>query len=240
MKQLYRHKKRGTTYELVGIARAQCANDFRPLCDDDRVAVYRGTNGKLWVRFEDEFHDGRFENITPVRRWWPSEYLDEVMPQGAFTRDRWLLGRSPAGWVLAPPDRADAHAYGCRIVADGEVVDFSWVEPRGIATITIFSDGTWRGSVPDDFTHCWEKDEIGTPGESVDEAVENILLFDPLAPGDEVDVDLYFCKWGDATFRLVVENQEAKFVPEDAAAYAAVSAEHTAHLAALLTNTEER
>ncbi|MDF2621438.1 MAG: hypothetical protein K0S00_4097 [Xanthobacteraceae bacterium] len=226
MRELHRHKKRGSTYELLGIAEAQVskttdnvfqADAFRPLREGDRLAVYRTEDGiRLWVRFEDEFRDGRFENVTPARKWWPGDYADEMMPGGSFTPDRWILGKSPAGWVLAPEDRDQAADLGCRLATEGEVVNFIWVEPRGMATITIFADGTWRGSVPDDFTHCWEDGEIEQSGDSVDEVVRYILDADPLGPGDEVDVDLSFCKWGDADFRLVVEDGRAKFVAVEA------------------------
>jgi hypothetical protein len=57
----WRHKKRGSTYELVGEAQVQ-APDSAPLTDYELVAVYRGDDGKLWVRRVSEFHD-RFEPI---------------------------------------------------------------------------------------------------------------------------------------------------------------------------------
>lgn len=66
---IYRHKKRGTTYEIVGEAEAQVSTGAhvwgiveRPLRDGDQLTVYRCIEtGKLWARFPDEFHDGRFE-----------------------------------------------------------------------------------------------------------------------------------------------------------------------------------
>lgn len=230
MHELHRHKKRGTTYELLGIAEAQVSTPtvmpvaeggqpLRPLREGDKLAVYRAEDGiQLWVRFEDEFRDGRFENVTPARKWWPDNYADEIMPEGLFAPDDWIVGRVPAmaGAVLAPRERDEAHDYGCVIVAEDEVVSFMWVEPRGATTITIFADGTWRGSVPDDFTHCWEDGEIEQSGDTVDEVVRNILNLDPLGKGDEVDVDLRFCKWGDADFRLAVEDGRAKFVAVEA------------------------
>lgn len=58
----YRHKKRGTTYVLLGYAEVQADE---PLVEGDIVAVYRAdSDGKLWVRRRDKFEDGRFENIT--------------------------------------------------------------------------------------------------------------------------------------------------------------------------------
>ena len=69
-----RHKKRGTTYTVLGFARAQVSKasplggsfpaTARLLCDDDALIVYHGEDGQLWVRFPDEFNDGRFEELS--------------------------------------------------------------------------------------------------------------------------------------------------------------------------------
>lgn len=76
---LYRHKKRGTTYELLGFAKMQSENwmDKPPYphgwygpdpekVDMQEVAVYVSTNEpkEMWVRPRDEFEDGRFEIIS--------------------------------------------------------------------------------------------------------------------------------------------------------------------------------
>lgn len=228
MRELHRHKKRGTTYELLGIAEAQVskttenvfqADAYRPLREGDRLAVYRAEDGlRLWVRFEDEFRDGRFENVTPARKWWPDEYMDEVLPAGTFSPDDWIIGSAPGGWVIGPRDRDDALSYGLHTLQEGETFGFSWMEPRGTCTITIKADGTWSGTEPSDYTWCWEDGDSENCGESVDELVRITLDADPLKPGDEVDIDLRFCKWGDAVFRLVVEDRQAKFVPVEAEA----------------------
>ena len=54
----YRHKKRGTVYEVIGEAELQTNTDN--LVDGSQMMVYRGEDGKLWCRHYDEFHDGRF------------------------------------------------------------------------------------------------------------------------------------------------------------------------------------
>lgn len=63
MGELYKHKKRGGSCVIVGEAEVQAAE---PLTDYEVVVVYRGLDGKLWVRRRSEFFDGRFEKITPV------------------------------------------------------------------------------------------------------------------------------------------------------------------------------
>lgn len=55
----WRHKKRGTVYEEIGRAELQMSQDM--LVDGSSMVVYRGDDGKLWVRWEEEFEDGRFE-----------------------------------------------------------------------------------------------------------------------------------------------------------------------------------
>lgn len=64
-----RHVKSGGIYEVLGEAQAQVVptvhvfvrDAHRPLHDYDSLTVYRCGDGKLWVRFTDEFRDGRFE-----------------------------------------------------------------------------------------------------------------------------------------------------------------------------------
>lgn len=58
---LYRHKKRGSTYDIIAVCRAQVSGD--PLRDDDRVVVYRNSENMIFVRGFNEFMDGRFEWI---------------------------------------------------------------------------------------------------------------------------------------------------------------------------------
>lgn len=58
----WKHKKRGTTYDLYGIGTLQTD---KPLSDNHTVVVYVSrTDGKVWVRPIDEFYDGRFEEVS--------------------------------------------------------------------------------------------------------------------------------------------------------------------------------
>jgi hypothetical protein len=60
-----RHVKRRTEYEVLGEAEAQSSNGVRHFVDGRNVTVYQCLKtGKLWVRFTDEFRDGRFETIA--------------------------------------------------------------------------------------------------------------------------------------------------------------------------------
>jgi hypothetical protein len=67
---IYRHKKRGTEYELIGFGKMQAENwheyegrgDYSRI-DMREVAVYRSVTDptEIWVRPREEFEDGRFE-----------------------------------------------------------------------------------------------------------------------------------------------------------------------------------
>jgi hypothetical protein len=58
----YRHKARGTEYDLIGTAELQDASGQR-VEEGALLAIYRGDDGKLWARRCAEFGDGRFERL---------------------------------------------------------------------------------------------------------------------------------------------------------------------------------
>lgn len=57
----YYHVKRGSRYEKIGVAELQCT---RPVVEGVPMVVYRSiSDGRLWVRPEQEFNDGRFRKV---------------------------------------------------------------------------------------------------------------------------------------------------------------------------------
>ena len=75
----FRHKKRGSEYEVVGIGKMQAEHWWErnpnvgqatfgqcdQLVEMREVVVYLGLHdGQLWVRPREEFEDGRFERIS--------------------------------------------------------------------------------------------------------------------------------------------------------------------------------
>jgi len=73
MSELYKHKKRGTVYELIGIGRMQSdswIDEAKPAPVDFRqVVIYRNVNDptEIWARPREEFEDGRFALLTSVK-----------------------------------------------------------------------------------------------------------------------------------------------------------------------------
>ncbi len=65
---LWRHKKRGTVYEIVTEhAHLQCSSepDMEHRWDDEAFVVYRNTKtAAYYVRPYQEFFDGRFEAVN--------------------------------------------------------------------------------------------------------------------------------------------------------------------------------
>jgi hypothetical protein len=60
--QVYRHKKSGHVVRVTAIGRLQTNNPSAHLRDMEPMVVYVH-DGNTWVRSEDEFDDGRFEEV---------------------------------------------------------------------------------------------------------------------------------------------------------------------------------
>jgi predicted transcriptional regulator len=59
----WRHLKRGTEYRVIARGELQASSDA--LVDGSSMVIYQGDDGRVWVREEGEFEDGRFERLPP-------------------------------------------------------------------------------------------------------------------------------------------------------------------------------
>lgn len=64
----HQHVKRGTDYQVIGEAWFQNAGVIGSM-DDEPVTIYRGKDGRLWVRPTAEFGDGRFAPLMVTPEW---------------------------------------------------------------------------------------------------------------------------------------------------------------------------
>lgn len=55
---VWRHNKRKSVYVVTTLAEVQASTG--PLQEGEQVIVYRGVDGRSWVRRATEFTDGRF------------------------------------------------------------------------------------------------------------------------------------------------------------------------------------
>lgn len=63
--ELWRHKKRGSTYKIIEIdAVIQCADlEVQKYEGEDWVAYQHEQGGRMFFRLRQEFLDGRFEKV---------------------------------------------------------------------------------------------------------------------------------------------------------------------------------
>ena len=161
-----------------------------------------------------------------VRRWWPAEYADEIMPGGTVSPDEWIVGFCGASWIIGSPQEDERKDYTCFLVLPGTVIGFDWHEPRGSGTLHVYPDGTWGldSPQPADWTHVFEIDEFENCGDSLDDLARDNAQMHDLRKGDEpITLEVGFAKWGHAAFCLEVKDGKAKLVPVKSEAAAEVA-----------------
>lgn len=143
-----RHKKRGTTYTVLGEAEVQIstASTARLLNEGDKLTIYRCEHdGKLWARFPDEFNGGRFEELPAPA---PAPVSAEAMRE---TMAAWRVGRHynihvyegerPVATFHSPDDArrcveaVNTSAVSMREMA-AKVAEACEIDPRGMLSGT--------------------------------------------------------------------------------------------------------
>ena len=68
----WRHRKRGTCYQHIGLARVR--SSIGSIHEGDELVIYRSeSDGALWARPVPEFHDGRFEKVYEAAASTPAQ-----------------------------------------------------------------------------------------------------------------------------------------------------------------------
>lgn len=152
------------------------------------------------------------------RKWLPSEWLDEVVPmQGQSPND--FLKRNEEGVLqLVPLDDPEDTAWTPSDLQPGQVVEFSWFEDRGYATLVVREDGTWYCDPPfEGDANCISDFDGDIIAQSVEDYVEQRTKpeFEP-NPADRLVAGQYELDgwyWSDSIpFRVrVLESGAASF-----------------------------
>ncbi|MDI6836750.1 MAG: hypothetical protein QMD99_13710 [Rhizobiaceae bacterium] len=127
-REVVRHKKRGTTYEVIARGRLQVDGDL----DNEKVIVYRSQqDGAFWVRPEYEFNDGRFGAVS-----------SSTMPSDIAAENELP---NPIAWIA--PDHCRGSAFDIGL---NQPIRITFGATRTAGTLTI-SDGkmTFEGNTDD-------------------------------------------------------------------------------------------
>ncbi len=124
-----------------------------------------------------------------ARKWVPHQYVDEITPTPRETPDAWLVSLPGDGVMAIAGDETGEGEGEPIILADGQIVEFSWMEDFGTASFTVLADGRWTAEPPmppnpeggstvvmvvgdpetlgfdiDSFARCWCEENNSEPG----------------------------------------------------------------------------
>ena len=104
---IWRHKRRGTAYQIVGHAELRSAGGH--LEEGQPLTIYRSIeDGKLWARPTSEFNDGRFERVGP--KTLPEHAATLKLPDGFVAWSDFVIDvlniRGPDGAIVGRITRA--------------------------------------------------------------------------------------------------------------------------------------
>lgn len=117
----------------------------------------------------------------PARRWWPTDYMDEVMPPGMENPEGWIvpLPNSDTGaFTVASPYHDDPAEEAERewkfaALAEGQNLEFCYCDDLGDLVMSIKADGSYvihEGQVHPDASQFaeWFNPE-GASGDTIEE-----------------------------------------------------------------------
>lgn len=155
------------------------------------------------------------------RQWWPSDYMDEVMPTSFATPEGWLrpLPNGDGGFTIASPYHDDPaeeaeRAWPFSPLTDGEKVEFCYCDDLGDIEMSIAADGTYEihsGTVHPKATHFheWFNVDAGW-GDTIEEFAKNYAA--ETGTADRIQVGM--ADWsGSQTFSVKIEGGNASLDP---------------------------
>lgn len=143
-------------------------------------------------------------------RWWPSDYLDESMPDGRPSPDDWIAALDDGAPALVGPYGEDSDKEDMVALADGETVSFSRYQGHGQATLILDRDGSFSVDLPMPAqAECvWVIGDVDT----LDGDVENLAAC--LHDAGEVGlVELEYYSFPETTFRFDAATRAFVAVP---------------------------
>ena len=138
-------------------------------------------------------------NERPNPAWWPTDYLDEVMPNGRASPNDWII-IGPDAPMLAPPDYYDEEETPDRVLCESDIVNFVSCTTHDVINMILTADGyVFDRPPPATFGQCCCL--YGWQAETLDDDVVSMigrlrtLQSDGVGEGNEFDVA--FFTWDD-------------------------------------------
>lgn len=160
---------------------------------------------------------------TKDRQWWPSDYVDEVVPTSMDSPQAWIIPIPGApGFTLASPYHDDKAEEAERMgdgdltfhpLTDGQKIAFTAYDDFGDLRININADGTFvivSGTLDPRADHFWEWfNNEGPMGDSLEEFAKQYAEND----GAGEDVNVGMGSWSHTeTFAVQIKDGAATLV----------------------------
>ena len=142
----------------------------------------------------------------PNPAWWPSDYVDEVMPHSRASPSDWIV-IGPDAPMLAPPDYYDEEETPERVLRDGDIVGFTSCITHDVINMALTANGyVFDRPPPVGFGQCcclngWQVDTLDADVVSM---IGRLLTLQSDGVGEGNEFDVAFVTWDHgADYRFV-------------------------------------